>query len=141
MQSTSLTIEWHNWGLCSSDDIVLERTTISRASSTIHVKHFNGRQDLIHDELVRVNADEIYDLFVLIDQVMMDTEAWIPDYSVDVCDGFMWNMYVRQGRSTPIKIHGTVEPPPFGPDIEKSIRKMLQRAGAAIDPELFCACR
>ena len=140
MQSTSLTIEWHNWGLCSSDDIVLERTTISRAASTIHVKHFNGRQDLINDELVRVNADEIYDLFVLIDQVM-DTEAWIPDYSVDVCDGFMWNMYVRQGRSTPIKIHGTVEPPPFGPDIEKRIRKMLQHTDAAIDPELFCACR
>ena len=140
MQSTSLTIEWHNWGLCSSDDMVLERTTISRAASTIHVKQFNGRHDLIHDELVRVNADEIYDLFVLIDQVM-DTEAWIPDYSVDVCDGFMWNMYVRQGRSTPIKIHGTVEPPPFGPDIEKRIRKMLQHADAAIDPELFCACR
>ena len=140
MQSTSLTIEWHNWGLCSSDDMVLERTTISRAASTIHVKHFNGRQDLIHDELVRVNADEIYDLFVLIDQVL-DTEAWIPDYSVDVCDGFMWNINVRQGRSTPIRIHGTVEPPPFGPDIEKRIRKMLQHAGAAIDPELFCACR
>ena len=140
MLSTSLTIEWHNWGLCSSDDMVLERTTISRAASTIHVKHFNGRQDLIHDELVRVNADEIYDLFVLIDQVL-DTEAWIPDYSVDVCDGFMWNINVRQGRSTPIRIHGTVEPPPFGPDIEKRIRKMLQHAGAAIDPELFCACR
>ena len=78
MQSTSLTIEWHNWGLCSSDDMVLERTTISRAASTIHVKQFNGRQDLIHDELVRVNADEIHDLFVLIDQVL-DAEAWIPD--------------------------------------------------------------
>ena len=140
MQSTSLTIVWHSCGLCSADDMVMEKTTISRATNTIRIKQFNGYRELLRDELVKVNANELHELFVLIDQIM-DDGTWLPDYSVEVCDGFMWYMYVRQGRSMPVKIHGTVEPPPFGPDIEKRIRKMLQHAGAAIDPELFYAYR
>ena len=140
MQSTSLTIVWHSCGLCSGDDMVMEKTTISRATNTIRIKQYNGYRELLRDEHVKVNANELHELFVLIDQIL-DDGTWLPDYSVEVCDGFMWYMYVRQGRSTPVKVHGTIEPPPFGLDIETRIRNMLQNTEAMIDPELFCACR
>ena len=83
MQSTSLTIVWHSCGLCSVDDMVMEKTTISRATNTIHIKQFNGHRELLRDELIKVNASELHELFVLIDQIL-DDGTWIPDYSVEV---------------------------------------------------------
>jgi len=140
MQTTSLTIEWHNWGLCCGDDMVLEKTTVSKASGTIHITQSNGRREIILDKHIKAATDELQELFTLLDRVL-DTGGWSPDYSVDVCDGFMWNMYIRRGKSKMIKVHGTVEPPPYGLEIESRIRKMLRNSEATIDPELFCACR
>lgn len=140
MQTTSLTIEWHNWGLYCGDDMVLEKATISKPSGTIHITQSNGRREIILDEYIKAPSNELQDLFTLIDQVL-DTDGWASDYSVDVCDGFMWNMYIRRGTSTMMKVHGTVEPPPYGSEIESHIREMLRKAKAAVDPELFCACR
>ena len=110
MQSTSLTIVWHSCGLCSADDMVMEKTTISRATNTIRIKQYNGYRELLRDEHVKVNANELHELFVLIDQIL-DDGTWLPDYSVEVCDGFMWYMYVRQGRSMPRPSQILCKPP------------------------------
>ena len=139
MQTTSLTIEWHNWGLCCGDDTVLDRTTVSKKSGTIHITRSNGRRKIILDEYIKVATDELQDLFTLIDRVL-EAGGWSSDYSVDVCDGFKWILYIRRGTSKMIKVHGTVEPPPYGLEIESRIREMLRNSEATIDPELFCAC-
>lgn len=138
MQTTSVTIEWHNWGLCCGDDMVLEKTTVSKASSTIHIKQYNGHRGILLDERVAVNLGALQEFFEFIDRIA-EAEQWTVDYSVDVCDGFMWNMYIRQGRTRRIKLHGTVEPPPYGEEIERRIRHMLLEANALVNPELFCA--
>lgn len=140
MQTTSLTIEWHNWGLCCGDDMVVEKTTVNKAAGTIHIVQSNGRREIVFDELIPANPEKLLELFDSIDRIL-DTGEWSPDYSVDVCDGYMWHLYIRRGKSKMIKIHGTVEPPPFGVEIEQCIREMLRQAEATVDPELFCACR
>lgn len=105
----SLTIEWHNWGLCCGDDMVVEKTTVKKAAGTIHIVQSNGRREIVFDELIPANPEKLLELFDSIDRIL-DTGEWSPDYSVDVCDGYMWNLYIRRGKSKMIKIHGTVEP-------------------------------
>lgn len=137
MRTTSLTIEWHNWCLCSGDDMVLERTTVKKASGTIHLMQSNGHREIIHEEFIKVGPDALHELFALVDRIL-DADDWCADYSVDVCDGFMWNMYIRRGNSKIIRVHGTVDPPPYGAEIERYLRQMLLRAHAIIEPKFFC---
>lgn len=140
MQATSLIIEWHNWGLCCGDDMVLEMTTVSRQTGAIHITQYNGRREVVTEVQVSGNMDDIKDLFALIDRAL-DNNEWESDYSVDVCDGYMWRLYIQRGNFPQTFIHGTVVPLPHGPEIEKLIRKMLKEADAQIEPELFCACK
>ena len=140
MRTTSLTIEWHSCGLCCWDDMVFERTTVSRNSKTIRIHQMNGRRETLLDESVKANAADVEALFEQIDYIL-STDTWSSDYSVEVCDGFMWDMILRQGISSRIKIHGTVAPPPHGEELERAIRKMLRDLDATFEPELFCATK
>ena len=140
MQTTSLTIEWHNWGLCCGDDMVLEKTTISHATNTIRIHQTNGRRETVHDEFVKVSEDEIRGLFSMIDQII-ENGGWKPDYYLNGCDGSAWKMLIRRGSASQIKVQGAYMNPPHGEEIERRIRQMLRNANAQIDPELFCACK
>jgi hypothetical protein len=62
------------------------------------------------------------------------TTDWEKDYSVVMCDGYEWICTLKYVDGTTQIIKGTVVPPPFGDDIERRIKNLVNYE---VEPWLF----
>lgn len=134
--STSLSIDWFDCGLCLADGIVHEQITVSRLDRAIIIKQFDGKDSLLVKTEVAVKEEMVTDFFLYIDN-LCHANTWESDYSVEVCDGFCWEMLIRFGRSHRYKIKGTIDFPPYGNVITRKIEDMLNNTHCTVTPRIF----
>lgn len=121
---TSFSIDWYSCGLCSSFDKVHEKTIVYLNKKIIKIEKFNGLGELLTREEYFVLRDNINEFFDFINKIDLSHE-WKNDYTVMVCDGWMWEMRLRYSDNTVKLIKGTVEMPAKGRTIKKMIINML----------------
>lgn len=136
LHPTSISIDWFDCGLCPGDSIVHEQITVSRIDNAIIIKQFDGTDRLLVKTEVAVQEEMVNDFFLYIDN-LCHANAWESDYSVEVCDGFYWEMLIRFGRSHRYKIKGTIDLPPYGDVITCKIEEMLENTYCLVMPRIF----
>ena len=131
---TTFKLDWYDCGLCCIEDVVHERLTISRNKNALEFVRFNGRGDPLSSETIGIQQASVDSLFSLLEH--LDTH-WGTDYRVDVCDGSSWEITVRYSTNKTKHIHGTVEYPPYGPEVENQIRQILRQYQTFLEPIIF----
>lgn len=133
---TSFSIDWYSCGLCSGDDIVHEKTIVYLNKKLIRIEKFNGLDELLAKEEYFVLSDKINEFFDFVNKIDLNQE-WKNDYTVMVCDGWMWEMRLRYSDNTVRLIKGTIEMPAKGRIIKKMIENMLSNEECMEMPILF----
>ena len=103
---TSCTVTWDDCGLGCADDI---RRVVTRILQTeIQVRFYNGYGDLISGRIWPVSNQQKTEIF---DCLNKSIQEWgNDDYSVEVCDGYCWEMKLCAKGKCLRLIKGTVEP-------------------------------
>lgn len=135
-KKTSFSIDWYSCGLCSGDDIVHEKTIVYLNKKLIRIEKFNGLDELLAKEEYFVLSDKINEFFDFVNKIDLNQE-WKNDYTVMVCDGWMWEMRLRYSDNTVRLIKGTIELPAKGRIIKKMIENMLSNEECMEIPILF----
>ncbi|MEB3103365.1 hypothetical protein [Ferviditalea candida] len=122
---TSITITNTSCGLCSTEEILRHITTVYRTGKIKHSLYNGLSATAVKEYGYNVDKQQCEAFFIFLsEEVKID--GWMNDYSVPVCDGWSWSMLVRYSDHSVKKICGTVEPPPNGETIEKTIRKLVR---------------
>jgi len=122
---TSITIKNYSCGMCSAEEVTCHVTTVYRAGKIKHCL-FNGLSVAAVKECeYSIDKQQCEAFFIFLSEEVKIDE-WLNDYSVPVCDGWSWDVQIRHSDHSIKKVSGTVEPPPHGIEIERSIRKLVR---------------
>ena len=118
---TSCTVTWDDCGLGCADDI---RRVVTRILQTeIQVRFYNGYGDLISGRIWPVSNQQKTEIFDCLNKSIQKLVN--DDYSVEVCDGYCWEMKLCAKGKCLRLIKGTVEPPPQGQVIRYMVTKIV----------------
>lgn len=127
---TSIIIINTSWGLIIGDEISEEVLTIYRKGKIRHQLYNRQSDKPAREYEYDVASSDINSFFKSLTDIFRVNE-WEADYSVDVCDGWHWELKIRYSDNTIKKIEGTVEPPPKGELLKKYI---LELADYNVEP-------
>ena len=117
---TGCSITWDDCGLGHAEDI---RRVVTRILQTeIQVRFYNGYGHLISGRIWPVSEHQKHEIFNLLDAC---SQEWKDDYSVEVCDGYCWELKIYSKRRCFRRIKGTVDPPPQGQVIRELVAKIV----------------
>ena len=118
---TSCSVTWDDCGLGCADDI---RRVVTRILQTeIQVRFYNGYGDLISGRIWPVSNQQKTELFDCLNKCIQ--EWGNDDYSVEVCDGYCWEMKLCAKGKCLRLVKGTVEPPPHGQVIRDMVTQIV----------------
>lgn len=108
-------------GCIGPDDISKFSTKIFR-SGQIEIKSYKPQPFEVYK--YKISDNGIKEFF---DKLLIDIKVleWKDNYSVEVCDGYHWDVLVNFSDGTIKKVEGTVEPPPNGKLLEEMIYALL----------------
>ena len=127
----SVIINWYDQGLRRPGPDDHFRTTINFEKKRITVAHVRPNGSYFYKTEVPATDESLQKLLSLFKNI-----AWEPDYTIPVCDGFEWDMTIKDSTS-PIKSHGTIGAPEGTKEIEELIYDMINESGSSDFPMLF----
>ena len=110
---TSMEITRENWGIITSDDISKSQFHID-ISGKIKMNFFNmSNKKPVKRYEYMVQKNETQEFF---SKLVKDVKVlkWEDDYTVEVCDGFHYEIIIKCSDSSVKKVKGTIEPPTNG---------------------------
>lgn len=110
-------------GLCSEDEATKHITAVFRTGKIKHQIYNRIEKTPLYVNVYKAEKQRCEDLFVFLEKVV---EEWENNYSVEVCDGYYWDCYLRYSDRSVRVIKGTVQPPPDGEEIERKIIKLVE---------------
>lgn len=116
-----------------TDEIIMQKLTISKTGEIRHCI-YNGRQEeLIEDFKYKINVGKMAEFFdFLVSKIKV--QEWSPDYSDLKNNSRSWKCKIRYSDNTIKKVIGTVDPPPNG---KKLMNQILKLVDYELKPWLF----
>jgi hypothetical protein len=122
---TSIKIINTSWGLIDIGEIAEQALTIYRTGKIKHQIYNRASDKPVNEYEYKINKADMNSFFnYLTDNV--NIQEWKEDYSIEVCDGWCWELKIRYSDNTIKKVIGTVEKPPKGDQIEEYILKLTR---------------
>jgi len=110
-------------GLCSENEATKHIITVFRIGKIKHQIYNRIERKPLYEDIYKANKQRCEDFFVFLEKAV---EGWESNYSVEVCDGYYWDCYLRYSDRLVRVVKGTVQPPPEGEEIEKQIMKLVK---------------
>jgi len=124
MKIVSLEIINKSWG-CIGPNTISQVQTIIRETGQVEISTFKGISEKPIELYECEISGKVIELFfknLIKDVKILD---WKDNYSVEVCDGYHWDVIITFSDGTRKKVQGTVEPPPHGELLEEMIYTIL----------------
>lgn len=121
---TGFRLDWYDCGLHAPGPESHIRTRFNRLKGILSIGHMKTGSEFYYETRIPVSEEMTEKFFRELSSV-----NWQEDYTVEVCDGFSWEMRLKSGTAVVTKSSGTVYAPPETEKLEKMLREMIEESG------------
>lgn len=120
----SFTIYWYDQTMHALWDVSKHETTINRITQQVIHRLYSDVEEIPLREKTYEIEDALIESFFSYLSDTVKINEWKKDYRAFVEDGWAWEVLIRYSNRRSKKVRGTVEPPPFGEEIQAKIIKL-----------------
>ncbi len=107
-----------------ADEIFCHITEVYRHGRVRHCLHSIEIPSQVQEYNYAVDSNKCESFFEFLEEEIR-LDEWNNDYSVEVCYGYYWTMFIYHSDDTVKRVRGTVEPPPKGQEVEEALLKLV----------------